>query len=121
MDNLKLFDGEMAQWMGSTDYKGPLGLTVKLYIQEDQVDAFLEIMRQMIATTVAEKGCNKYLLNEDYKDASIFWLTEEWASVENLGNHLNQPLFKEKMGQITPMLREPRVLAACYKDCVSQK
>ena len=56
MDNVKLFDGELAQWIGSTDYKGPVGLTVKLYIQEDKVNAFLEIMRKMIATTVAEKG-----------------------------------------------------------------
>ena len=66
-------------------------------------------------------GCNKYRLHEDYKDSSIFWLTEEWASVEDLGGHLNVPLFKERMGEITPMLREPRVLAAFHKDCVSQQ
>ena len=69
MDNLKLFDGEMAQWMGSTDYKGPVGLTVKLYLQEDKVDAFLEIMRKMIATTNAEKGSSDII--DSYPDSQI--------------------------------------------------
>ena len=56
MDNLKLFDGEIAQWMTSTDYKGPVGLTIKMYMQEDKVIDFLEVMKEMIPTTVAEKG-----------------------------------------------------------------
>ena len=43
-----------------------------------------------------------YKLNEDFKDSTVFWLTEEWKSVLDLKNHVND----ENFGKDSKMLEE---------------
>ena len=46
-------------------------------------------MKKMVEDSNNDDGVESYKLHADYKDASIFWLTEQWATVNDLKNHFN--------------------------------
>ena len=56
----------------------------------------------MVAYSNTDHGALMYKLNEDFKDSTVFWLTEEWKSVLDLKNHVND----ENHGKDSKMLRE---------------
>ena len=50
----------------------------------------------------SENGCLMYKLHADYKDSNVFWLTETWATVSDLKNHVKtfQKFKTEVMGSL---------------------
>ena len=47
MENIQL-GPEFQKWLETTEYTGPISLTVKFYVKENQVSKFREIMKNMI-------------------------------------------------------------------------
>ena len=64
---------DVRSWLQSTDYKGGVGLTVKLFIKKESVDAFKELMKEHIKQTFTEKGVLHFKCNLDYEDDTVFW------------------------------------------------
>ena len=87
MENIHFEENEFKNWLTNTDYKGPISLTVKFYVKPDQVEKFREVMKGMIEYSYADHGALMYKLHVDYKDPTIFWLTEQWKSVADLKHH----------------------------------
>ena len=99
MENIQL-GPEFQKWLETTEYTGAISLTVKFYVKENQVSKFREIMKNMMAYSNSDHGALMYKLNEDFKDSTVFWLTEEWKSVSDLKNHATD----ENHGKVSKML-----------------
>ena len=101
MENIEL-GPEFMKWLETADYTGPISLTVKFYVKESEVSKFREIMKTMVEYSNSDHGALMYKLNEDFKDSTVFWLTEEWKSVADLKNHATD----ENHGKVGKMLGE---------------
>ena len=100
MENIHFEENEFLNWLQSTDYNGAISLTVKFYVKADQVSKFREIMKTMVEYSNSDHGALMYKLHVDYKDSTVFWLTEEWAKVSDLKNHATD----EKHGKTAKLL-----------------
>ena len=74
-------------WLRTTDYNGPVGITAKFYVKDGQESKFREAMKKNVDFSKSEKGVRLYKLHADCFDPMIFWLTEEWSTVSDLKNH----------------------------------
>ena len=101
MENIQL-GPEFMKWLETTDYTGPISLTVKFYVKENEVSKFREIMKTMVEYSNSDHSALMYKLNDDFKDSTVFWLTEEWKSVSDLKNHATD----ENHGKVGKMLGE---------------
>ncbi|MFP5283985.1 MAG: putative quinol monooxygenase [Actinomycetes bacterium] len=60
--------------------------------QEDELRSALEAL---ISTTQQEEGYVNYDLHQDIEDPSLFYLYENWESVDTHEAHMNAPHLKE--------------------------
>ena len=95
-------------WLKSTDYTGPVGLTVKCYIRPEMVKEFKVLMKEHLETTFKEPGVLHFKFNSDYEFESVFWLVEEWESPAALLTHLSTSWFREQyLVRSIPMNLQP--------------
>ena len=45
-------------------------------------------MKNTVEVSNSENGCLMYKLHADYQNGNVFWLTESWATVMDLKNHV---------------------------------
>ena len=64
-------------------------------------------MKKMVEDSNNDVGVQLYKLHADYKDTSIFWLTEEWATVIDLKNHFNSKLHIKNSKMLSDTLLAP--------------
>jgi len=120
MDNMTFQGEEFNTWLNSTDYTGPVGVIVKLYVKEELREPFLKGMEAKMASIKNEEGVLVYKLNEDVTDSVVFWLTEEWRSVEDLKTHCNSEAYKASGARMGAVLQEGTgCQLAIYKLCSS--
>merc|ERR1719293_557387 len=88
----------MMGWLGDeSGYTGPAGMTVKFYVQDDDVEKFKECFTEVTQAARKAPGFMQYDLIEDYipgtagPGVTIFFLLERWASKKDLFQHLQQP------------------------------
>ncbi len=65
----------------------PIILVARLKAKEEHIDFIKAGLQGLVAPTLKETGCIKYVLHQDQKDPSVFIFIEEWASEEDLNNH----------------------------------
>ena len=80
---------------------------VRVAINPDQRDRWLELVRANAAETRAEKGCESFLVCEDLETPNTFVLVEQWANMEAQYDHFRNPRFGELMGALQPVLAGP--------------
>ena len=85
MDNIR-FD-EFFNWLKTTKYDGPVGITAKFYVKSDQISKFCQVMNNNVEFSNTQVGVRLYKINIDFNNPSIFWLIEEWDTVTDLKNH----------------------------------
>ena len=91
MENIRFEENEFYNWLQTTEFAGPVGITAKFYLKDaDQVAKFREVMNNNIEITMNEFGVRLYKLFADYKSPLIFYLTEEWDSVKVLHSEVNR-------------------------------
>ena len=91
MENIMFKENEFYNWLQTTDFAGPVGITAKFYLKNiDQVAKFRETMNKNIEITMNETGVRLYKLFADYKSPLIFYLTEEWDSAKVLFSEVNK-------------------------------
>ena len=101
-------------WANSTDYTGPVGVTVKFPVKESEVTNFQTIFKKNHDFVTAQQGCKIFKLHEDFKDQCCFWLVEEWESIAAWKPYL---LSDERLANgkaMMPMMAGPPHLAV-YK------
>eukprot|EP00930_Biecheleria_cincta_P036128 TRINITY_DN24797_c0_g1_i1.p1 TRINITY_DN24797_c0_g1~~TRINITY_DN24797_c0_g1_i1.p1 ORF type:complete len:814 (+),score=141.66 TRINITY_DN24797_c0_g1_i1:25-2442(+) len=82
------------------DWNGPVGLTAKFTVADEKVAAFLDIMRDNIASTRQEKGMLQYDLVPDYTPGAagsgktVYWLLERFQSKGDLLLHVQSEHYK---------------------------
>ncbi|MBX7482998.1 putative quinol monooxygenase [Qipengyuania qiaonensis] len=79
---------ETIEWFKSTDYAGPIGLTVKFPVPAENADKFRDFLNDYAPYVVKEEGCIEFTWHCDWKDPNAFWLTERWQSAKILLKHL---------------------------------
>ena len=57
----------------------------------DDVDAFMEIGKDMIAASRAEPECHGYAYYRDINNPNLFRAYEQWTNEKALQNHFRQP------------------------------
>ena len=94
-------------WLKSTDYTGPVGLTVKCYIKPDKVGEYKDLMKEHLEETLKEPGVLRFRVNSDYESGNIFWLLEEWESPAAMLTHLSTPWFQDQfLVRVKPMSQQ---------------
>ena len=48
----------------------------------------MQVMKNTVKVSNVENGCLMYKLHADYQNGNVFWLTESWATVMDLKNHV---------------------------------
>jgi len=118
MDNMSFQNQAFPTWLADTDYTGPVGVVVKLYVKQEFRDPFVKGMEAKMVKIKGEEGVRTYKLNEDVLDPLVFWLTEEWESVAALRKHCDSQDYKESGARMAAVLQEPtRCQLAVYKLC----
>ena len=114
MDNISF--EEFYAWLDNGgDYDGPVGLSAKFYVKEDQVSQFRQVMNNNLEHSLGEKGVRLYKMQADFKDSNIFWLIEEWDSVSDLRAHCQSETFKKNEGLMTSLMEVPICQIGLYK------
>jgi quinol monooxygenase YgiN len=57
----------------------------------EALDEARQLMRRVIAATLAEPGCREYAYAEDVAEHGLFRVTEMWDSREALSAHFRSP------------------------------
>jgi len=107
MDNMSFKNDAFPTWLADTDYTGPLGVVVKLYVKQEFREPFVKGMEAKMAKIRGEEGVRTYKLNEDVLDPLVFWLTEEWESVAALRKHIDSQHHKETVEWMADLLQDP--------------
>lgn len=79
-------------------------VVAKNVILKDKVEKVLDLCKELIEETLKEKGCINYALYQDNQDDRILTMIEEWASEEDLDNHLNSDHFTRIVPRFGEML-----------------
>ena len=60
-------------------------------IDPAKTDAAMAVMKEMMAESKKEAGCDVYLFTRDLSEPGRFYIIEEWASDEILAAHFKTP------------------------------
>ena len=58
-------------WLKSTNYTGPVGLTVKCYIKPDKVWEYKDLISERMQVILTKPGLLRFRLNSDYESLSL--------------------------------------------------
>ena len=63
-------------------------VVVKIEVQADKVDEYLQLVKELVAETRKEEGCLRYEIQSVDSNPTEFYLVESWKSEEALGLHM---------------------------------
>eukprot|EP01065_Artemidia_motanka_P027955 TRINITY_DN33151_c0_g1_i1.p2 TRINITY_DN33151_c0_g1~~TRINITY_DN33151_c0_g1_i1.p2 ORF type:complete len:138 (+),score=42.64 TRINITY_DN33151_c0_g1_i1:57-470(+) len=106
--------GQFYQWLAESKYDGAVGLTAKFTVSSDEVDVFVDIMRDHVRLARAADGCVRYDLNPDFERPDVFFVVAVFDSRTALLAHLGSPAhantrFESEMGS------QPKVHMCFYR------
>lgn len=80
---------------------------VRVSIEPEQREHWLEIIRLNAEQTRTEEGCESYQVGEDIETPNRFVLVEEWTTLEAQYAHFRSPEFGALMVGLADVLAEP--------------
>ena len=107
-------EGELMNWAKTTNYNGPIGITVKFPVIDSEVSNFQTIYQKNHDFAKSQEGCKVFKMNQDFKSHSCFWLVEEWDSIAAWKTYLLSEERSTNAKALMPMMEEPPHLAV-YK------
>ena len=116
MDNITFKEKEFYNWLQTTTYNGPVGVTGKFYLKEGGRSKFLEAMKKNVDFSKTEVGVRHYKLNADFKNPLIFWLVQEWDTVTDLRKHCTSEAYVQNGKMLQDILEEPMWQIGLYKS-----
>jgi len=117
MDNIRFsaHDG-IFNWLRTTQYNGPVGISAKFYVKSDQIPKFREAMKARIDFSKSAIGIRHYKLHVDFNNPSIFWVIEEWDSVTDIKNHRLSEMYIKNSELFLDLLEGPECQIGLYKS-----
>merc|ERR1711973_381091 len=109
MSNIQ--QGELMEWVKTTDYTGGVGVTVKFLLKHSEIDKFKGLCKKQMDFVNTQPGVKSFKLHEDLKNPACFWLVEEWESMAAWKPYL---VSKERAGnaqEMMPMMAGPPHIA----------
>jgi len=82
-----------------------IGVVVDEYVKEGQLEAYMELMAEMVELTKKEDGCIAYDIYED--DSGKIAILELWESQEALDKHMASEHFQRLIPAAEAFLSEP--------------
>lgn len=73
-------------------------INASFFIKEEKREEFLTDIKELIKSTLQEKGCIAYHLYESIEEANAFIMVESWENQQAIDNHNQNPLL-HKLGQ----------------------
>ena len=80
---------------------------VRVSINPDKRDRWLELIRANAAQTRSDDGCDSYVVTEDLEAPNTFVLVEHWRDLEAQYAHFRDPEFGALMGALSDVLAGP--------------
>jgi quinol monooxygenase YgiN len=85
-----------------------INVIASIYIKEDRLPEFIEILKSNVSNVLGENGCVEYIPTVDVPtglpaqelDNNVVTIIEKWRSLEALQDHLSAPhmlVYKEKV------------------------
>ena len=71
-----------------------VGVIATFVAKQDAVNQVEEALRQAVALSRRDAGCEDYALHRDQRNALCFYMLERWADAKALQQHQEQPHFK---------------------------
>lgn len=91
-------------------------ITAKITLKADQIDAFIEAAKPILAASRAEPGCIGYTLYQNPHERTSFFFFEEWKDQAAVDFHFASPHFKafgDRIKGMTSGAPEIAILDAC--------
>ena len=87
----------------------------KFFVDQNKIDQFIKLSKELIENTRKESGCIKYELFEDTTKNTIFSIIEEWENTQVLENHFNSKHFTKIIPQLELIVTQ-RIEVNIYKN-----
>jgi quinol monooxygenase YgiN len=84
-----------------------ISIIAKNVVKADQVKAFQDLARELVAETRKEKGCIAYALNQDLKDPTVLTFIERWDDQAAIDAHMKSAHFVRIVPQLGPLTAAP--------------
>jgi quinol monooxygenase YgiN len=88
----------------------PVIVTAVFSVRPEERMRFLHAAEAVISATVAEDGCDTYVLQEGADGLPGFLFYERWRSEDDLAQHLASPHVQAFVRAVEPLLTEPIAL-----------
>ena len=75
-------------------------VVAKFFVQENKINEFIELCKELIKMSRKDCGCIKYALYQDEQNANILTIIEQWENRKALDEHLKANHFTK----IVPLL-----------------
>lgn len=82
-------------------------LTAILKSKKESVDDLKSILENMVLNTIKEEACEKYELQQDIEDETVFIFHEIWKNKEGLDAHNQQIYIREFVDRVPELLEKP--------------
>lgn len=82
-------------------------VVAKIRAKDGMEDAVKKELMGLLAPTRSEKGCINYDLHQSPGNKSLFMFYENWASKEDLDEHVRAPHMKAHMRKARELFAEP--------------
>ena len=109
MSNIK--QGELMSWVGTTDYTGGIGVTVKFTLKDSEIANFQALCKNQLDFVMTLKGHKSFKMHEDFKNPAVFWLVEEWESMAAWKPYLASKERAANAEAMMPMMAGPPFIA----------
>jgi len=86
------------------------------FVKEGCLDEFLSIAEVLVEeTNKLDPGCIRYAMHQSLSDPLLVTCMEEWASREDMENHLKSAHFLKSVGEIKPYGAKPTTVTLYKK------
>jgi len=79
-----------------------------------------EVLNELVASTLLEKGCQKYELYQLFDARSSFFILEIWKSEKRYNTYLKSKHYLEQMESIKPLIETETIHALKLTQCLTK-
>ncbi|EAD5710358.1 antibiotic biosynthesis monooxygenase [Listeria innocua] len=84
-----------------------LHIEAQMTIKKEQIEAFLQAAKEVIAASQAETGNHGYELVQSTENETVFYMLEKWADMDAIQQHNESEHFKKFQNAATNFVAKP--------------
>ncbi|MFN8473031.1 MAG: putative quinol monooxygenase [Anaerolineae bacterium] len=87
-----------------TRYEDEVAIVAQFTAKDGRADELLAEIYEVMAHTLAEPGCLRFVLHQSIDDPDMLTVVEKFKSQKDFDSHLAQPYTKKLLEQVVPEL-----------------